>query len=111
MVYPLYNANTHRHTSDRAECLEDTGTKTLPRRPGLHLLAFAVDEVPVKLTAASVNIHLGGPEPASALPEVSGDPESNDDEESKVGAEEVLSGTNPLANGRDGSVELWGISL
>ena len=60
--------------------LKDAGGQTLPRRPGLHLLALAVDQVPVKLTTTGVNVHLGGPEPSGALPEVSTNPEGHDDE-------------------------------
>jgi hypothetical protein len=84
--------------------------ETLPRRPGLDLLALAVDEIPVELTTTSVDIHLCGSEPALALPEVTGDPESTDNESSKVGLEEVRGGTGLLAlwevKRRDSSVEL-----
>jgi hypothetical protein len=85
---------------------------TLPHRPGRNLRTLAVDEVPVKLTTASVNIHLGGPEPSSALPEVTDDPESGDDEEGEVGLEELRSSTGVAdgTDGRDSGVELWGIS-
>jgi hypothetical protein len=61
--------------------LKDAGHEALPRRPGLHLLALLVDEVPVKLTATSVDIHLCGSEPTLLLPEVTGDPESTNDED------------------------------
>ena len=90
--------------------LEDAGAETLPRGPGLHLLTLAVDQVPIKLTTTGVDVHLGGPEPSSALPEVSNDPEGHDDEESKVGLEEVFGGTDTLANRGDSGVELKIIS-
>jgi hypothetical protein len=85
-------------------------SETLPRRPGLDLLALAIDEVPVELTAASIDIHLGSPEPPGTLPEVSANPESGNDKESKIGLEEIFGGTNVLADRRDGSVELLVIS-
>lgn len=90
--------------------LEDTGSKTLPRGPGLHLLALTVDEIPVQLTTAGIDIHLSGPEPSGALPEVSSNPEDRDNKESEVRLEEVLGGTKVLADGRNSSVELDNIS-
>jgi hypothetical protein len=82
----------------------------LPGGPGLDLLALAVDEIPVKLTAASVDIHLSDCEPALALPEVSSSPESSDDEKSKVRLEELVGCTGLLtrleAERRNSSVEL-----
>jgi hypothetical protein len=81
--------------------LEDAVVEALPRGPRLDLLALGVDEIPVKLTTASVDIHLSGTEPALALPEVAGDPESSNDEGSEVGREEVRGGTN-LALDTDG---------
>lgn len=81
------------------ERLEDAVDHTLPRGPSLHLLALAVDEVPIKLTTASIDIHLGSPEPSGALPEVSGDPECGNNEESKVRLKEVFGGTDALAEG------------
>ena len=89
-----------------ATSLEDAGTEALPGWPGLHLLALAVNQVPVKLTAARIDVHLGGSEPSLALPEISGDPESSDDEDGQVGLEEVVGGSEPGTNGGDGSVEL-----
>jgi hypothetical protein len=71
--------------------------ETLPCRPGLDLLALAVDQVPVELTTTSVNVHLCGSEPALALPEVTGDPESTDNKGSEVGLEEIRGGTGLLA--------------
>lgn len=91
--------------------LENAVEKSLPCGPGLDLLALAVDEIPVKLTTASVNIHLSGPEPTGTLPEVTADPKGNDDEEGKVRLEEILGGTDAFADGRDSSVELLSVSL
>ena len=86
--------------------LENTGGKSLPCRPGLHLLALAVNEIPIELTTAGIDVHLCGPEPTSALPEVTADPEKKDDEEGKVRTKEIFSGTDALANGRNSSIEL-----
>lgn len=86
--------------------LEEAVQEAFPRRPGLDLFTLAVDQIPVKLTTASVNVHLGGPEPSRALPEISSNPEDSDDEEGEVGLEEVLSRTKAFANGRDSSVKL-----
>jgi len=91
--------------------LENAGEETLPRGPLLHLLALAVDEIPVKLTTAGIDVHLSSPEPSGALPEVTADPERSDNEGRKVGLEEVLSGTDALADGGNSSVELLSVSL
>lgn len=91
--------------------LENAGGETLPRRPSLHLLTLAVDQVPVELTTAGINIHLSGPEPSLALPEVSTNPEGGDDEGRKVRLEELRGSTGLGADGRDSSVELWNVSL
>ena len=86
--------------------LKDAVEKSFPCRPGLHLLTLTVNEIPVELTTAGIDVHLCGPEPTSALPEITADPESKDDEEGKVRPKEILSGTDALANGRDSSIEL-----
>lgn len=77
--------------------LEDAGKETLPCGPGLHLLTLGIDEIPVKLTTASVDVHLGGSQPALALPEVTGNPEGSDDEDGKVSLEEIRGSTDVLA--------------
>jgi hypothetical protein len=69
--------------------LEDAVEEALPRGPCLDLLTLRVDQVPVKLTTAGVDVHLSCPQPALALPEVSDEPESCNDKERKVGLEEV----------------------
>jgi hypothetical protein len=74
--------------------LKEAVQSALPRGPGLDLLALAVDQVPVKLTTASVDIHLGDCEPSLALPEVTGNPEGSDNEEGEVSLEEIIGGTS-----------------
>jgi hypothetical protein len=77
--------NEHQQIFSRpTERLEDAVSETLPGRPGLHLLAFAVDEVPVKLTTASVYVHLSSSEPSGTLPEVAGSPKERNYEQRKV---------------------------
>ena len=91
--------------------LEDTDDEALPRRPCLHFLALTVDEIPVQLTTAGIDIHLSGPEPSGALPEVSSNPEDRDDKESEVSLEEVLGGTDALADRGNSSVKLDNVSF
>jgi hypothetical protein len=83
----------------------------LPRRHELDLLALAVDQIPVELATARVDVHLGDCEPALALPEVAGHPKGGDDEEGEVRLEEIVGGTSldtgREAERRDGSVELF----
>jgi hypothetical protein len=87
--------------------LEDAVGQTLPGGPSLHLLALPVDQVPVELATASVNVHLGSPEPTGALPVVATNPESSDNKDGEVGGEEIRCGADAtIAEGRDGSVEL-----
>jgi hypothetical protein len=90
--------------------LKEAVQSALPRGHELNLLAFAVDQIPVKLTTASVDIHLGNCEPSLALPEVTGNPEGANDEESEVRLEELVRGTSldtrVETKRRDGSVEL-----
>lgn len=73
--------------------LKDTGSQALPRGPRLHLLALPVDKIPVQLTTAGINVHLSGPEPTLALPEVSRNPKGRDDERGEVGLEELRGST------------------
>ena len=80
--------------------------ETPPDGPLGVLGTLGVDVLPVELSAASVHIHVGSPEPGLALPQVSGDPEGSHDEEGKVGSEEVLGSTKVGTDGGDGSVEL-----
>lgn len=91
-------------------CLEDAVEETLPRGPSGNLGTLPVDQVPVKLTTASVDIHLRSAEPTLTLPEVTGNPEGGNDKDGKVGLEKVARGTSLLAGWeaerRDSSVEL-----
>lgn len=69
--------------------LEDEMVEPLPRRVASNLGSGGVDRIPVNWSASSVNIHLGGSEPSLTLPEVTADPEAQDDWEGKVGLEEA----------------------
>lgn len=84
--------------------------ETLPRGPTGNLGTLLVDQVPVKLTTASVDIHLSSAEPTLTLPEVTGNPEGADDKDGKVSLEKFARGTSLLTGrqveGRDSSVEL-----
>ena len=90
--------------------LENAVKSTLPCRPGLHLLTLAVDEIPIELTTAAVDVHLSDREPSGTLPEVTADPEKGDDEQGKVSREELLSSSKSGANRRDSGIELLSIS-
>lgn len=88
--------------------LHDLVESTLPGRPRGHLGTVRVDGIPVKLTSASVDIHLVGAEPTSALPEEPNDPEENNDGESEVLLEETIRRvqTRLARRGGDGVIEL-----
>jgi hypothetical protein len=73
--------------------------ETLPRGPSSNLGALPVDQIPVELTTASVNIHLSGAEPSLTLPEVTGNPKSGNDEDGEISLEEVARRTSLLALG------------
>jgi hypothetical protein len=108
----LHKTSFQKRNGDRLwwQHLEDASADALPRWPGLHLLALLVDEVPVKLTATSVNIHLCGTEPTLLLPEVTANPEEGNDKDGEIRSEEVLDSTEPLAKWGDSSVKLYTIS-
>ena len=79
-----------------------------PCRQSSILGALSVDVVPVKLSSATVNVHLGRAEPALALPQVTTNPEEQYDKGGKVGVEELLSSTR-VADSTDrgnGGIEL-----
>jgi hypothetical protein len=104
---PQTSSKAHqRYSNCSKERLEDAVSETLPCRPSLDLLALAVDEVPVELTATGIDIHLSGPKPTSTLPEIADDPEQSNNEQRKIGGEEVFSSSEVLANGRDSRVKL-----
>jgi hypothetical protein len=77
-----------------------------PSRPCGLLGTLGVDVVPVKLSPAGVEINLVDAEPSLPLPDVSADPEETDNEEGEVTVEEFVGGSDLLAKGRDGDVEL-----
>jgi hypothetical protein len=95
-----------RHLYKGERCLENAVQQALPSGPSGHLSSLPVDEVPIELTATSVDIHLGGTKPSFTLPEVPGNPERGDNEDGKIRREEVRSRTKPYANRRHGGVEL-----
>jgi hypothetical protein len=63
--------------------------KTLPCWHGSDLGTISVDFIPLVFTAASINVDLVDGNPALTLPEVTSDPEDNDDGESEEGLEET----------------------
>lgn len=67
-----------------------------------------VDSLPVKLTTTGVNVHLGGAEPARALPEVANDPEDQDDRDGEPGHEEALSAVQLIGTRGSNSIEQLG---
>lgn len=81
---------------------------TSPRRPRRHLASIGIDLIPVQLTPAGVNVHLGCSEPALTLPEVSDNPEHNHNGCRKVLLEEALGGAYARATrrSRNGGVKL-----
>lgn len=91
-------------------CLEDAVHETLPCGPRGNFGTLPVDQVPVELTATSVDIHLSGAKPSLALPEVTSDPEDGNNENGEVRLKKVFGSSSLLAlwktEGRDGSVEL-----
>lgn len=97
----------HACTHNVSRRLEDAVGQTLPGGPGLHLLALPVDQIPVELATASVDVHLCDAEPTGALPEVATNPESGDDENGEVSLEEVVCRADTaVAKRRKGSIEL-----
>lgn len=79
--------------------LEGMSQGTPPSRHSSNLSSVRVDEVPVKLPPASVEINLRGLKPTLTLPNVSADPEETDAEESEVSIEELFGGSDVCANG------------
>lgn len=81
-------------------------SQPLPRRPSQYLLTLPVDEIPVELTATRVHVHLRGPQPSIAFPEVAAEPENGDDEDGEVRLEEVFGRADALSDGGNGRVKL-----
>ena len=97
------------HTPRQA--LKGLVVKALPGWPGSHLSPLGVDQVPVKLTSAGVDIHLRSPQPSLSFPEVSAHPEEQYNRQSKIRNEEAFRSANVTADGRNGSVELCKVSI
>lgn len=77
-----------------------------PWRSSYHGTIF-VDLFPVKLTASGVHVNLAQLQPTLSFPEVSDDPEKNDDGECEIGLEEALNSTESWLAGRaNGNIEL-----
>ena len=85
----------------------------LPHWPAGNLRTVRVDNIPIELTTASVNVHLVRAQPAASLPEVANDPEEEDDGEGEVDLEEALGGVQAgLSNwSSDSGVELQGSDM
>lgn len=78
-----------------------------PSRPGSNLGAVSVDLIPVMLTETSVKIDLVDGEPLRSLPEVTDDPEDENDGDGETSHEEVVGITVTFLGGRaDGDIEL-----
>lgn len=79
-----------------------------PLGPGGNLGSVGIDLVPVELTAAGVDIYLGGAEPTFALPQVTDGPEEEDDGGGEVALEEGFGSaeTRFADGGGDSSVKL-----
>jgi hypothetical protein len=92
----IITTSKHTGTPKCEKRLEDAVGKALPRGPGLDLLTLFVDKVPVEFATAGIDVHLGRPEPACALPEVTSDPERTDHEKGEVGLEELVGGTDTV---------------
>lgn len=86
--------------------MEDTSPSRVCGDPG----SVCLDLVPVDLATASVDVHLGGPYPSLAFPDVSDDPEAENDGSGKILLEEALGGGQASIRGEhsNGGVELDG---
>ena len=93
-------SNSVRLEQEVDDLHEGVGTGTL-------LLNLAM-RLPVNLTAASVNIDLIEGQEGRALPDVTNNPEEDDDGEGKAGLEETLGvvGLATVQRGEDGHVHL-----
>ena len=104
--------NASNENTESEEHLEHAVQKALPRRPSGDLRTLAVDELPVKLTATGVDIHLSSPEPALTLPKVTDRPEGSNDEECEVSCEEIFGSSKILAKWGDSCVKLqWWLAM
>lgn len=64
--------------------LEKMIVDSFPRGHRSDMLAICADLIPVQVTAASINIDLLKLQPASALPDISTQPESKDNGKCKI---------------------------
>jgi hypothetical protein len=78
------------------ETLEEKVIETLPSWVACDLSTGSVDQVPIDFSTTSINVNLGGSQPALALPEVAADPEDYNDREGEVGLEECFSRTDAV---------------
>lgn len=79
----------------------------LPRRHGRQLGAVGVDDVPVELAAANIDVDVARAQPRLALPGEADEPEEDDDGEGEVRLEEARCVVVAAAWGADGDVELF----
>lgn len=61
-----------------------------PCRHGSDSFLLGIDALPFNYAPVRTNIHLVGPQPSSALPEVATNPEDQDDRQGKVSLEECI---------------------
>lgn len=87
--------------------LHELVEESAPSGPRSDLSTVSVDLVPVMLTETGVKVDLIDGEPLRLLPEVTDDPEEEDDRNGEAGHEEVLGVTIAWLVGRaDGDEEL-----
>jgi hypothetical protein len=91
---------------DRINLLDDKVDDATPLGQGSNSGTLSVDELPVNLPAAAVNVNLSGSEPALALPEVTAGPEEEHYRKGKVGLEEALGIVETATGGCNGHEEL-----
>ena len=75
------------------------------RDPGL----LAIDPLPVDNSPVGIYIHLRGPQPPSAFPEIAANPEYQDDGQCKIGLEEGFGRGGVPAEGVECDSELINI--
>ena len=85
---------------------DDDVQGSTPLGHGSNPRAFGHDRIPVNFTTAAVDVDLGQLQPSSLFPEVSTDPEENDDKKGKIRLEEALGIVDASPERPDGSVKL-----
>jgi hypothetical protein len=88
-------------------------SKPLPSWVACDLCSRGINQLPVDLSPASININLTRPQPARALPEVPTNPEHDHNWQREVSFEEIFSGTDlaVFAERIECGIELGGVSL